>query len=133
MNGAGLDFFGIGLVDGYVKFSFELGGGPAVLLSKSRINDGENHVIVAERSGRNGTLIIDDESAVTGTSGGNMKHLNGNGNIYIGGVPQYKRMVSSAYNPGYEGCISHVKTSATRGAIDLFKDKISGIDVTNTQ
>ena len=51
----------------------------------------------------------------------------------LGGVPQYKRMVASAYNPGFKGCISHVKTSATRGAIDLFKDRISGIDVTNTE
>ena len=65
-------------------YSFELGGGPAVLLSKALVNDGKSHVVIAERSGRNGSLVIDDEPAVIGTSGGTMKHLNGNGNIYIG-------------------------------------------------
>lgn len=53
-------------------------------MSKQRVDDGENHVIIAERNGRDGKLTIDEQPVITGSSGGTMKHLNGNGNIYIG-------------------------------------------------
>ncbi|XP_067947545.1 basement membrane-specific heparan sulfate proteoglycan core protein-like [Watersipora subatra] len=131
LSGAGRDFFGIGLVNGYVKFSFELGGGPAVIMSTIRVNDGSSHVIEAKRNGQQGLLIVDGLPKVIGSSSGPLKHLNGNGNIYIGGVPHYKRMVSSNFSPGFDGCISHMKTSGTKGVIDLFAQRITGVDVTN--
>lgn len=53
-------------------------------MSTTKVNDGESHVIVARRRGQAGFLQVDDEPQVTGTSGGTLKHLNGNGNIYIG-------------------------------------------------
>lgn len=52
--------------------------------SKLPVNDGKHHVIIAERNGQNGTLIVDEEEAVKAKSGGSMSHLNGNGNIYLG-------------------------------------------------
>lgn len=66
--------------------------------SKLPVNDGKHHVIIAERNGQNGTLIVDEEEAVKAKSGGSMSHLNGNGNIYLGKscVPSY---------PPYQSCV----------------------------
>jgi len=55
-----------------------------VLLSTIPVNDGKPHVIIATRKGREGFLKVDDEPEVMGSSGGTMRHLNGNGNVYIG-------------------------------------------------
>lgn len=65
-------------------FSFELGGGPAVLISKVKVNDGKDHVIVARKNGRDGVLKVDGTTEVRSSSAGTLKQLNGNGNIYIG-------------------------------------------------
>ena len=55
-----------------------------MLMSKVKVNDGNSHVIVAQRIGQDGVLIVDEQPKITGSSGGNLKHLNGNGNIYLG-------------------------------------------------
>jgi len=64
--------------------SYELGGGPAVLMSPVRVNDGSHHVIIAERKGQDGLLTVDELTPIQGRSGGTMQQLNGNGNIYLG-------------------------------------------------
>lgn len=54
------------------------------MVSAQRVNDSKSHVIVARRDGRKGELVVDDLDPVTAPSSGQMSHLNGNGNIYIG-------------------------------------------------
>lgn len=39
------DFLSIGLLDGYLSFSYELGGGAAQLLSEIPVDDGKTHTV----------------------------------------------------------------------------------------
>lgn len=81
---AGEDYVSIGLTDGFLVFSFELGGGAAQLVSEQPVNDGHPHYVRAERRGRNGTLILDNFEPVEGRSSGILAMLNVEGNIYVG-------------------------------------------------
>ena len=67
-------------------FSYELGSGPANMRSNTRIDDGFAHTITVTRLGRQGSLMIDDDSvnAVSGMSQGQLQMLNADGNLYLG-------------------------------------------------
>lgn len=45
----GKDFIGLGLQDGHLVFSYQLGSGEARLVSEDPINDGEWHRVTALR------------------------------------------------------------------------------------
>lgn len=80
----GEDYVSIGLNDGYLVFSYELGGGAAWIQSEVQVNDGKEHHIRAVRQGRNGTLIVDNMDFTRGRSSGILAMLNVEGNIFIG-------------------------------------------------
>ena len=61
-----------------------MGSGPAVVMSRQRVDDGARHSIEVERLGRAGTLKVDAQPAVTGDSQGFLQMLNADGNIFIG-------------------------------------------------
>lgn len=107
-QGRGKDYVSIALENGHVVFSYELGSGPATITSGVQINDGTNHHVKVERTGRQGSLQVDDAETLTGESGGDMTNLNTLGNIYIGGVPDYRTMTGGRYSRGLVGCISDV-------------------------
>lgn len=68
----------------YLVFSYELGGGAAQILSRLPINDGKVHRIRAERQGRNGSLVVDSDWPVNGSSSGILAMLNVEGNLFMG-------------------------------------------------
>ena len=67
----------------YVELRYDLGDGPAILRSASRVSAGKTHQIVAKRYNRDGLLRVD----VRGTSPGTMKSLNLDHGGYMGYVP----------------------------------------------
>lgn len=67
-----------------IHFSYELGGGPAQIVSSHRVNDNKPHKVVLKRTGQDGVLIVDEEKEDRGRSGGILAMLNTEGNIYIG-------------------------------------------------
>ena len=67
-----------------IIFRYELGGGAAQIISKEPINDGKEHVLRVVRKGRNGSLTVDLEQPILGTSSGILAMLNVEGNVYIG-------------------------------------------------
>lgn len=63
---------------------YELGGGPAQIVSDTRVNDNQVHTIKLTRKGRTGKMELDEKSSDSATSGGILAMLNAEGNIYIG-------------------------------------------------
>ncbi|KAG0729593.1 Basement membrane-specific heparan sulfate proteoglycan core protein [Chionoecetes opilio] len=84
VRGQGQDYISIAVKDGFVEFGYELGGGPTLLRSKSRVDDGQFHTLRVERTGQQGILILDREAPQAAQSPGQLHMLNTDGNIYIG-------------------------------------------------
>uniref|UniRef100_A0A674KCR5 Heparan sulfate proteoglycan 2 n=1 Tax=Terrapene triunguis TaxID=2587831 RepID=A0A674KCR5_9SAUR len=83
-NGKAKDFISLGLRDGHLVFSYQLGSGEASIVSEDPINDGEWHRVTAVREGRRGSIQVDGEELVSGESPGSNVMVNTQGNVYIG-------------------------------------------------
>ncbi|KAH3828634.1 hypothetical protein DPMN_130616 [Dreissena polymorpha] len=68
-----------------------MGTRPAVLKSRSRVNDGSQHRVVVDRLGRAGSISVDRDETVHVTSQGPLQMLNVNGDIYFGHLVQSLR------------------------------------------
>lgn len=79
------DFIGLGVVDGYLEFSFRLNSEEAIIKNiHNRVDDGKRHIVIIKRSGNQGSLDLDNftlhgESRPTDRD---ISHLPGN--IFIG-------------------------------------------------
>ncbi|XP_029434740.1 basement membrane-specific heparan sulfate proteoglycan core protein isoform X5 [Rhinatrema bivittatum] len=107
-NGKAKDFISIGLQDGHLVFSYQLGSGEANIISEDPINDGEWHKVTAVREGKVGSIQVDGEDTVSGQSPGNNVMVNTKGHIYLGGAPQVKTLTARKYLSGITGCLKNV-------------------------
>ncbi|KAL3861185.1 hypothetical protein ACJMK2_007245 [Sinanodonta woodiana] len=124
----GADYFAVGLKDGYLELSYELGSGPALLKSTVRVDDGYLHSIQVSRLGRSGTLVVDNNAPVKGDSQGFLQMLNTKGNIFIGGVALVKEMTGNKFTQNFNGCIENIRIQ-DKGPMRLPGDAISGYNV----
>ncbi|XP_064642804.1 basement membrane-specific heparan sulfate proteoglycan core protein-like isoform X7 [Lineus longissimus] len=108
-SGQGSDYLAIALRDGHVEFSYELGSGIASIVTRLKFSDGRFHKVKAERTGKHGKLSVDTEVDESGDSAGILQMLNTKGNIYMGGVPDFKFMTAGRYRNGFHGCIKDIK------------------------
>jgi len=108
INGKGKDFIALAVENGQLVFSYELGSGPANITWSEKINDGQQHTIVATRTGRIGTLQVDRYNRIEGSSKGVLRDLNVPGNIFIGGMPNSEVGTGGLFNIGFSGCIKDV-------------------------
>ncbi|XP_063173518.1 basement membrane-specific heparan sulfate proteoglycan core protein isoform X2 [Candoia aspera] len=106
--GKGKDFISLGLKDGHLLFSYQLGSGEANIRSEDPIDDGEWHRVTAVREGKRGFLQVDGEEAMTGESSGRNVMVNAKGRIYIGGAPDLQALTTGKYALGITGCIKNV-------------------------
>ncbi|XP_075408101.1 basement membrane-specific heparan sulfate proteoglycan core protein isoform X2 [Tenrec ecaudatus] len=114
---SGKDFISLGLQDGQLVFSYQLGSGEARLISEDPINDGEWHRVTALREGRRGSIQVDGEELVSGQSPGTNVAVNTKSNIYIGGAPDVATLTGGRFSTGITGCIKNlVLHSAWPGA-----------------
>ncbi|XP_034337833.2 basement membrane-specific heparan sulfate proteoglycan core protein isoform X5 [Magallana gigas] len=125
-----IDYLSIGLQDGYVVYSFELGSGPARIRSPIRINDGYAHIIQVTRLGRQGSLKIDNNLSysTSGQSQGPLQSLNTAGNVYLGGVSLVSTITKQQYTENYSGCISDIYLQ-DKGPLRLPEDAVGGFNV----
>ncbi|ETN86002.1 hypothetical protein NECAME_16533 [Necator americanus] len=65
-------------------YSYELGGGAALIRSEQRVDDDKEHHVRLRRKGRRGTLKLDHHPEQRGLSSGILAMLNADGNIFIG-------------------------------------------------
>ncbi|XP_052285983.1 basement membrane-specific heparan sulfate proteoglycan core protein-like isoform X3 [Dreissena polymorpha] len=110
----GKDYMSVALQDGYLEYRFDMGTGPAVLKSRSRVNDGSQHRVVVDRLGRAGSISVDRDETVHGTSQGPLQMLNVNGDIYFGGLSNLAFMTDNAHSKNFEGCIGNISITGRR-------------------
>ena len=99
------DFISLSLVDQRVEFRYDLGSGPAILISDI-VTLNSWHTVTAYRDGRVGSLQIDDGPIVNGSSQGTTSQLNLAGDLYLGGV--FDASIVSIFaetEVGFTGCV----------------------------
>ena len=74
------------LEGGKVKYTFNAGSGPSMIVSDSKVNDGEWHSITTTRKAKNGRLTVDGTTA-SGKSPGKLSSMNSIIKLYVGGAP----------------------------------------------
>ncbi|KAM3922273.1 basement membrane-specific heparan sulfate proteoglycan core protein isoform 4-T4 [Leptodactylus fuscus] len=102
------DFISLGLQDGHLLFSYQLGSGEAKILTEDPINDGEWHKITAIREGKSGSVHIDGEEVITGSSPGKNIMVDTKAKVYLGGAPDVKQMTGGKFSTGITGCIKNL-------------------------
>uniref|UniRef100_A0ABM5EK41 Basement membrane-specific heparan sulfate proteoglycan core protein isoform X2 n=1 Tax=Pogona vitticeps TaxID=103695 RepID=A0ABM5EK41_9SAUR len=107
-SGKGQDFISLGLKDGHLVFSYQLGSGEANIVSEDPVDDGEWHRVTAIREGKKGFLQVDGEEMMTGESVGKHVMVNTKGRVYIGGGPDIQTLTAGKYLSGITGCIKNV-------------------------
>nr|XP_045249578.1 pikachurin isoform X3 [Macaca fascicularis] len=122
------DFISLGLRDGALVFSYNLGSGVASIMVNGSFNDGRWHRVKAVRDGQSGKITVDDYGARTGKSPGMMRQLNINGALYVGGMKEIALHTNRQYMRGLVGCISHF-TLSTDYHIALVEDAADGKNI----
>ncbi|XP_036623838.1 pikachurin [Trichosurus vulpecula] len=122
------DFVSLGLQDGALVFSYNLGSGVVSIVVNGSFNDGRWHRVKAVRDGQSGKITVDDYGARTGKSPGLMRQLNINGDLYVGGMKEIALHTNRQYMRGLVGCISHF-TLSTDYHISLVEDAADGKNI----
>ncbi|RVE68136.1 hypothetical protein OJAV_G00088770 [Oryzias javanicus] len=122
------DFLSMGLQDGNIVFSYNLGSGVASIVVNGTFSDGKWHKVKAVRDGQSGKLTVDDYGAKTGRSPGKMRQLNINGPLYVGGMKEIALHTNRQYFGGLVGCVSHF-TLSTDYHLALVEDAADGKNI----
>uniref|UniRef100_A0A8C6RKI4 Pikachurin n=1 Tax=Nannospalax galili TaxID=1026970 RepID=A0A8C6RKI4_NANGA len=122
------DFISLGLRDGALVFSYNLGSGVASIMINGSFSDGRWHRVKAVRDGQSGKITVDDYGARTGKSPGMMRQLNIHGALYVGGMKEIALHTNRQYMRGLVGCISHF-TLSTDYHISLVEDAVDGKNI----
>uniref|UniRef100_A0A803Y1H3 EGF like, fibronectin type III and laminin G domains n=1 Tax=Meleagris gallopavo TaxID=9103 RepID=A0A803Y1H3_MELGA len=122
------DFVSLGLQEGALIFSYNLGSGVASIVVNGSFSDGRWHRVKAVRDGQSGKVTVDDYGARTGKSPGKMRQLNINGDLYVGGMKEIALHTNRQYLRGLVGCISHL-TLSTDYHISLVEDAADGKNI----
>nr|KAG5704759.1 hypothetical protein BaRGS_005215 [Batillaria attramentaria] len=121
------DFVAIVMIDGFVEFRFDTGSGPAVLRSRQQIPINEWAMVVADRKGRDGMLIVNNEDPVNGTTSGSTIGLNLKRPLYLGGVdPAETISANIGTRDGFVGCIAELMIDKD---VDLIEDAIESVNI----
>lgn len=122
------DFVSLGLRDGVLIFSYNLGSGICTIMVNGTFGDGRWHRVKAVRDGQSGKLTVDDYGAKTGKSPGKMRQLNTNGVLYVGGMKEISLHTNRQYVHGLVGCLSHF-TLSTDYHLSLVEDAADGKNI----
>lgn len=122
------DFLSMGLQEGALLFSYNLGSGPVNIVVNGTFSDGKWHRVKVVRDGQTGKLTVDDYGAKTGRSPGKMRQLNINGPIFVGGMKEIALHTNRQYMGGLVGCVSHF-TLSTDYHLALVEDAADGKNI----
>uniref|UniRef100_A0A8D3BG34 Heparan sulfate proteoglycan 2 n=1 Tax=Scophthalmus maximus TaxID=52904 RepID=A0A8D3BG34_SCOMX len=134
-HGKGKDFISLGLQNGHLVFSYQLGSGEAEILSRKSINDGRWHKVTAVRTGKDGYIQVDGGATLHGQSKGKSLMVNTKGSLYLGGAPDMAAMTGGKFSSGLTGCVRNLTLMNARPgqqpaqAIDLQAHAAHGINV----
>ncbi|XP_014002299.2 basement membrane-specific heparan sulfate proteoglycan core protein isoform X15 [Salmo salar] len=113
-QGKGKDFISLGLQNGHLVFSYQLGSGESQIQSREPINDGRWHKVTAVRTGKQGYIQIDGGAIRRGQSQGKSIMVNTEGNVYLGGAPDISAMTGGKFSSGLEGCVRNLSLMNAR-------------------
>ncbi|KRY14087.1 Basement membrane proteoglycan, partial [Trichinella patagoniensis] len=125
--GSGSDYLSVSITDGFLEFSYELGGGPLQIVSSIMVADGKEHRIQLVRKGRHGQMFLDDMEPEVGMSEGVLAILNAEGNVFLGGVPDVSAITNGRFRKNFVGCISDVQFDGHQ--VKFLEDSLGGLDV----
>ncbi|XP_029911416.1 basement membrane-specific heparan sulfate proteoglycan core protein isoform X2 [Myripristis murdjan] len=134
-QGKGKDFISLGLQNGHLVFSYQLGSGEAEIKSREPINDGQWHKVTAVRTGKDGYIQIDKGATRHGQSKGKSLMVNTKGSIYLGGAPDMAALTGGKFSTGMTGCVRNLSLMNARPgqqpaqAIDLQAHAAHGVNV----
>ncbi|XP_033229252.1 pikachurin [Belonocnema kinseyi] len=101
------DFLSLGLDQGYLTLAYNLGSGEATLrYNLTRLDDDLWHRIRAVRNEQWSSLIVDSGPGISVSSPGQLRQLNTDTGLYIGGAPDIIRTTGGRFKKGIVGCIS---------------------------
>ncbi|XP_078464054.1 agrin-like isoform X1 [Lampetra planeri] len=125
------DFVSLNLVNGFLEFKFDLGKGPAVIRSAERLPLGVWHVVNVQRSGRSGSMTINQGRPLTGESPSPHTSLNVKEPFYVGGAPDFKKFArAAAITTGLTGAIQQLSIGGTV-VPSLTEGHRAAVDITN--
>eukprot|EP00063_Salmo_salar_P016770 XP_013991605.1 PREDICTED: basement membrane-specific heparan sulfate proteoglycan core protein-like isoform X18 [Salmo salar] len=113
-QGKGKDFISLGLQNGHLVFSYQLGSGESQIQSREPINDGRWHKVTAVRTGKQGYIQIDGAAIQRGQSQGKSIMVNTKGNVYLGGAPDISAMTGGKFSSGLTGCVRNLSLMNAR-------------------
>lgn len=127
---SGPDYIALVLRNGYVEFWYDLGQGPARIVSSNELTLGVWHTVEATRTGQNGLIIVDNLVPMEGTSVGTFSGLQVDTNLFVGGVPYYTNLPSELdIRDGLNGCIRELSVQVDNPPVMLITDAIDGADI----
>ncbi|CAK9822370.1 EGFLAM [Anthophora retusa] len=101
------DFLALGLDRGYLTLAYNLGSGEAVLrYNLTRLDDDLWHRVRAVRNEQWASLVVDSGTGVSASSPGQLRQLNTDTGLYVGGAPDIVRTTGGRYTKGIVGCVS---------------------------
>lgn len=111
-----------------VVYRYDLGSEPAELISTSSIVMDTWHTVTITRSGKLGTLQVDDQDLVTNSSQGTLTGLNLGSYLWLGGHTDHIDISAfSGSQNGFTGCISSLEMNGV--LVDLDMDAEGGLGV----
>ena len=103
------DFLSLSLVSGRVELRYDLGSGPAIIMSSSVIPLNQWTSVTVDKVRRDGMLVVNG-SSTNGSSPGTTTMLNAVGGLYIGGgaggVGGYQVSPNAGTEVGLTGCVN---------------------------
>ncbi|KAF7993809.1 hypothetical protein HCN44_011078 [Aphidius gifuensis] len=101
------DYLSVGLNNGYLTLAYNLGSGEAILeYNFTKLNDDLWHRVRAVRNEQWASLVVDSGTGVSASSPGQLRELNTDTGLYIGGAPDIVQTTDGKYKRGIVGCIS---------------------------
>nr|XP_050861089.1 pikachurin isoform X2 [Vespula vulgaris] len=101
------DFLALGLNQGYLTLAYNLGSGEAILrYNLTRLDDDLWHRVRAVRNEQWASLVVDSGTGVSASSPGQLRQLNTDTGLYVGGAPDIVKTTGGRYTKGIVGCIS---------------------------
>ncbi|XP_060608810.2 protein eyes shut homolog isoform X3 [Anolis sagrei] len=113
----GDDFLVLGLRNGSVVHSYNLGSGTATIISEPLDLTRQIHIVSLGRSLQDGWMKVDDQENKTITSPGKLVGLNVFSQFYVGGYIEYIPELlpyGSIFKNGFQGCIFYIQVRSGR-------------------
>jgi hypothetical protein len=107
-------------------YSFNLGDGPVSAVSQTPCTMKEWHIVEIRRSGRDGTLNLNDEDVGYARSEGEMDTLSLTGDYYLGGHPSNEPpFVGMRAAANFSGCLKDVTFGPDKADLDSYSEAVN--------